>query len=118
MGATVVLFHCVDPVNVNSGLSEMSPYVSGFDREEAATRLAELAAEGNRHDVRVETLVVEGHPATEILKTADSNDIDLVLLSIGHKGIIERALLGTTAEQVIRESHVPVLSIPSGIAGS
>jgi nucleotide-binding universal stress UspA family protein len=118
MNVTVVLLHCVEPVTVASGVGDMPPYVGGFDREEAGAKLAELVAEGNRHDVRVETVVVEGRPAAEILKAADSNDIDLVLLNIRPKGIIERAFLGTTAEQVIRESHVPVLSVPYNVAGS
>jgi hypothetical protein len=39
-----------------------------------------------------------------------------VVESVQKKGLVERALLGTTAERVIREANVPVLSIPAGVA--
>jgi nucleotide-binding universal stress UspA family protein len=36
----------------------------------------------------------------------------MILLAIESKGIIESTLLGTTAERVVREATIPVLSVP------
>ena len=108
-----MLLHAVDPVSLTYGGGEMVACVSEFDLEQAKAKLAELATEANARKIRTETLVVEGLPADEILKAADENEADLVLINVARKGIVQRALLGTTAERVIREANVPVLSIPS-----
>jgi hypothetical protein len=36
----------------------------------------------------------------------------LIVLTIHDKGLLERALLGSTAERVVRDARVPVLSFP------
>ena len=90
----------------------MVGYVSLHNIEEARTKLVDLVDEANRQNVKAETVLLEGIPAEVILKAADENTADLILLAVQSKGIVERALLGTTAERVIREAHLPVLSIP------
>ena len=36
----------------------------------------------------------------------------MLVLSLHSKSRVERALLGSTAERVVRSAHIPVLSIP------
>ena len=62
--------------------------------------------------MKIEAVLVEGVAADEIFKLANANVADLIAITVRHKGGIERALLGSTAERVIREARVPVLSIP------
>jgi nucleotide-binding universal stress UspA family protein len=83
--------------------------------DEVRRRLQMLVTEGKRRQIRVQTIVAHGPAAKRILKAADENEADLIVLAIEKKGIIERALLGTTAEQVVREAAVPVLLIPVDI---
>ena len=45
----------------------------------------------------------------------DGVDADVIVLAVHKKRLVERALVSTTAERVIREANVPVLSIPTGI---
>lgn len=80
--------------------------------KEARAQLAEFEAEGNRRGVRVETLLDQGPAADTIIRIADENMADFIILPVGKKGLIERPLLGSTAEPVVREAHVPILSIP------
>ena len=55
--------------------------------------------------------IVSGDPATEILKTIEAEDIDLVIMGThGRKGL-EHAIFGSVAENVVKKSPVPVLSI-------
>jgi len=55
--------------------------------------------------------IVSGDPATEILKTIESEGIDLVIMGTqGRKGL-ERTLFGSVAENVVKKSGVPVLTI-------
>jgi nucleotide-binding universal stress UspA family protein len=80
--------------------------------EEAHRRLAEFVEEGARRGIKVGTTVARGHAATQIVKAAAEGEADLIVLAIERKGVIERVLLGTTAEQLIRETSTPVLSVP------
>jgi nucleotide-binding universal stress UspA family protein len=91
----------------------MVGYEGQQDIEQARTKLAEFAAEANARKVKTEIIIAEGLAAEEILKTAGENESDLVVITVRRKGLMERTLLGTTAERVIRESNVPVLSIPA-----
>ncbi len=55
--------------------------------------------------------VVVGNAAPEILKMIREENIDLVIIRThGRKGL-RRALLGSVAERVVRESPVPVLTV-------
>ena len=61
---------------------------------------------------------VSGDPATEILKTIEAEDIDLVIMGThGRKGL-EHTFFGSVAENVVKKSPVPVLIInPYKIGG-
>ena len=56
--------------------------------------------------------VVEGHPVNEILKYAEKNKCDTLVMGTHGKGLISHALLGSVAEKVIRKSKIPVMVIP------
>ncbi|MBU1155211.1 MAG: universal stress protein [Proteobacteria bacterium] len=55
--------------------------------------------------------VVNGDPASEVIKYAQAHDIDLIITAThGRKGL-EHAIFGSVAENVVRNSPVPVLTI-------
>jgi len=56
--------------------------------------------------------VAMGDPVTEIVREAESRDYDLVVVSKHSGGLIEEALMGTTARRVIRHCNRPVLVVP------
>lgn len=112
LGSEVVLVHALDSSPTYSGETMVADF-SAPSIEDAKIQLAEFAAAANTAGVKVEQIGVEGAPAEEILKAVSENEIDLVVITVGRKGLVERALLGATAEHVIRESRVPVLSIPA-----
>jgi nucleotide-binding universal stress UspA family protein len=90
--------------------------VDWFERmhEQACLTLDAMARRARAAHVPVE-IALEGESAADaILKHAGA--VDLIALSIETKGIIERLMLGTTAERVIREASVPVLCIPADSA--
>jgi len=68
---------------------------------------------GQCKGVQVTPIMVDGDPYREILRVADEEKVDLVVMNMHGKGFVERTLLGSTAEKVIRSAHVPVLSIPA-----
>lgn len=61
--------------------------------------------------VRVTALVARGRAADTIVKTAEQNGVDLIVLSThGHTGW-ERLLIGSTAEGVVRQAKCPVFVV-------
>ena len=112
MGSDFVLIHALDNTSLTYSGEGMAGYVSPRSMNEADTKLAELAAEANARKIKAHTIIVEGNAAEEIVKAAEENDADVILITVARKGFLERALLGTTAERVIREAQVPVFSIP------
>jgi nucleotide-binding universal stress UspA family protein len=83
-------------------------------RSGAVERLEASLPESAREDPRVRTELVEGVPYERILAAADEGGIDVIILNTHGKSGVERALLGSTAERVVRGAHVPVLSVPPG----
>ncbi len=69
------------------------------------TKLAEASG------ITSESLIVEGDPASEILRTAEENEIGVIVMgSIGKTGL-EKFLMGSVAEKVVRNSKLPVLIV-------
>ncbi|RLM63431.1 universal stress protein [Halorubrum sp. Atlit-8R] len=76
--------------------------------EEATTRVAEAAADAG---VECVTSVTSGTAYRSIHSYVDDHDIDVVVMGThGRKGI-DRYLLGSVTERVVRTSDVPVLTV-------
>ncbi|WP_027389755.1 universal stress protein [Chrysiogenes arsenatis] len=61
--------------------------------------------------IPVRSLILEGNPYAEIVDYAEKNDVDLIIIgSHGYTGI-DRFLLGSVAERVVRKAKCPVLTV-------
>lgn len=65
--------------------------------------------------VETKAELVVGRPAEEILRYADENSIDLILMSTQGRAGIRQWAMGVGADKVLHGSKVPVLLIRSGI---
>jgi nucleotide-binding universal stress UspA family protein len=61
--------------------------------------------------VETSVLVRTGEPAERIMNTCEEQGIDLVVMATRGHGGMRRAVLGSVADSVLRESGVPVLTI-------
>ena len=77
--------------------------------QEKLNRLVALVTDGT---VPITTVLADGVPCDAINTLAAEHKVDLVIIDLHEKGRLERALLGATAERVIRGAPVPVLSLP------
>ena len=62
-------------------------------------------------DVSVATDLIEGSPAREITTYAAENPADIVVMGTHGRSGMDRLLLGSVAERVVRSSPVPVLTV-------
>jgi len=56
-----------------------------------------------------------GHPAEEILRYAEENDVDLILMATHGRSGIRRWAMGSVADKVLHASKVPVCLVRAGI---
>ena len=55
--------------------------------------------------------VVVGDPSKEVLRFAEDNGFDLILVSSHSRGGLERLIFGSVTDSVVRHSKIPVLTI-------
>ncbi len=106
--ARVVALHVVEPQAI--GYSEFGSYVGPVeDPGEAMTMLRALKAPSST--VTMEYRLVEGDPASVITETAAETEADVVILGTHGRTGLSRLLMGSVAEEVLRHSPCPVLTI-------
>jgi nucleotide-binding universal stress UspA family protein len=81
--------------------------------QHARTELANLAGTILGGDAEVVTAVVTGYPASAITDYARDNDADLIVLTTHGRSGVERLLLGSVTEKIVRTSEIPVLIVRS-----
>ncbi len=82
------------------------------------SRLKDIWHELDIKAPKTSTLVVDtesGHTPSEILKSAERNDIELIVMSSHGRSGISRWLMGSVAEKVTRAANIPVLLIRSSV---
>jgi nucleotide-binding universal stress UspA family protein len=64
-------------------------------------------------EINFEALVVDGDPASVIVDTAESEEIDLIIMSTHGRGGLARWWLGSVTEKVLRATNRPILIVRS-----
>ncbi|QLD84860.1 universal stress protein [Natronomonas halophila] len=80
------------------------------DEGEAALQAAERRADVDG----VVTALGEGPPSKEIVNYADEEGCDLIVMGTHGRGGLNRLLLGSVAERVVRSSPIPVMTVRVG----
>ena len=112
-GAQITLLHAVEEVMYPSAYGMEMADVPGPEVMERVERsLADMAREeiGYEH-VLVETAI--GYAPSVILDYEDEHDVDLIVIATHGRTGLERLLLGSVAERIIRRASVPVFVVKS-----
>jgi nucleotide-binding universal stress UspA family protein len=113
LGAEVVLLSVVE-VPYTEALTTagvVSPDTFRLRELDAQRYLAEVEQRLSRKGLRARTGVGFGLPADEILAAARTGGVDLIAMSTHGRSGLGRALFGSVAEAVLRDSSVPILLI-------
>lgn len=82
-----------------------------YFRTEGEKATAYVENSGKAANVKVESVLLEGSPANEIVDFAEKNGIDIIVMgTLGRTGI-DRFLLGSVAENVVKHSKKAVLVV-------
>ena len=111
-GARLLLLNVVEPSPYPTGMEGVTLIVPDSELAQyAGTELPRIARRFVPKSVRVTPLIDHGRAANAIVDTAEEQGVDLIVLSThGHTGL-DRLLLGSTAEHVVRHAKCPVLVV-------
>lgn len=107
--------HAIFVVNTASFVS--LPTESAWDgvaemlEREGETALDAVVEAAEKRGVPVERVMLNGSPSHEVVRYAESEDCDLIVMGTHGRGGIDRLLLGSVTEKVVRSSTIPVLTI-------
>lgn len=80
-------------------------------QQEVADEALNMVVEGAPDDVETVPVQRSGVPSREIVEYVDEADIDLVVMGTRGRTGLERYLIGSVAENVVRRSEAPVLTV-------
>lgn len=105
--------HVLNVVDVSAMAGEFDAMTLVNKLEESGERITETLRE--RAEAagveRVETEVVEGVPHRTILDYAADHDVDLIVMGTHGRTGLDRFLLGSVTERIVRKAEMPVLTV-------
>jgi len=115
-GSFVTVLHVVptfDALEVHNG-EWFDPVDVVYSRphDEVVESVREMAVKAGVRDMRARFLAVAGHPAAAILDQAASTRAELIILGTNGLRGVDRLLLGSVADTVLRRATCDVLSVP------
>ena len=126
--ATIVILHSVEPIRhfyEEGGAIYGEKMLERAKKQERETDLEDMKKSLQEFCKRTETqigapcvelvsniLVPVGHPVEEILKAADDEGCDVIVLGTHGKGFLSQTFLGSVAGSVLERTRKPVFIIP------
>ncbi len=110
--SSVEIAHVFDPTPVGSHEEAMKGLPVKERRRLVEDNLKRLKEDFSASGINVQTISTEGHRASvSLLKIVREQRMDLIVAGTRSKSGMERQLLGSTAEQLIRNAACPVLTV-------
>ena len=119
-GADIIVLNVIDTYYLNSlAQRDLREKLDKEFREEGKDalekyekKIEEKQCAGNCKNVKLITMIKEGKPEDIILKTAEEEEVDEIIIGKSGKDQIERFFMGSTTERVVRGAKVPVSVVP------
>ncbi len=116
-GATVTVLHVIEPprhpgapARAHATDPELDEDVGGGLREDAAVQMGAFLAGVKQRNVS--SSIDAGVAYDAVVRTAETNECDLVVIGTHGCSGIQRFAMGSVAERVVRHSTCPVLTVP------
>jgi nucleotide-binding universal stress UspA family protein len=109
--AEMILLHVVTPLSYPAGLLESGHEITARDLHASIVQRAQKDLDQLRPEldgITVTRVLLRGDPASEIVKTARDQNVDLIAMSTRGEGTFYRFLLGSVTAKVLHEIQCPV----------
>lgn len=98
----------------DDGTSQLNAAYGGeseSELEEQAKDAIQSVREQIPEEISVDSFITNGVPKDEILAHAETYDVDIIVMATHGRTGIQRYLIGSTTESVVRHSDIPVLTV-------
>ncbi len=120
LGASIITLHAFDRPDVSNfnlpdTLREVydSIDLDAFESyEDEVPVLRDIAIGNGYYHVPMVHVLEEGAPVSAILRTANKNKADLIVMGTTGAGQMEKLFFGTVSGKVLEEAHCPVVVVP------
>jgi len=114
-GARLIVLHVSPPPAATIGGMAAVPPLP--DEHEHPADLKKLLSMGSQFPtVALEHRLIEGIPFEEILRVAEETSCDLIVMGTHGRTGLNRLVMGSVAEQVMRKASCPVLTVKLPVA--
>jgi len=114
--ADLLVVHVVPPVPIASVHAPSPAFdVAAYYRElvnSAEDRVKRMVDTALPDDLEPRRVVVQGDPAEEVVRIAESEGVDLIVMSTHGESGLERMVFGSVAQKTIQLATQPVLAVP------
>ncbi len=80
-------------------------------REKYERSFISIRERARQKDIELETEVVVGHPAEQIIHKAESMQASVIVMGKRSHTILHRWMIGSNSERVLRYAHCPVMIV-------
>ncbi len=120
LGASIITVHAFDRPDVSNfnlpdSLREVydSIDLDEFENyEDEVPVLRDIAIDNGYYHVPMVHVLEEGAAVSAILRTANKNKADLIVMGTTGAGMMEKFFFGTVSGKVLEEAHCPVVLVP------
>lgn len=109
LSASLLVAHVIEPVFIPATLRAVAGNVEGERKAEIEAALARLV--GDVKGCQVETIIVSGHPANEIVSLAEVRQAQLIVVGLRASGTLGPHM-GSVTYRVLCLTHSLVLALP------
>ncbi len=112
-GAELIILRVLEPLS-----DRFRPSPAVREAEETINTLAHEYLEGvatrvREHGIAVREVIITGRPHEEIVRFAETNQVDLIVMSTRGQSGLSRWLMGSVADRVMRVASAPMLLVPA-----
>jgi len=112
-GAKLLVLHVQEPAVAYAG-GELYTGIPEVDVDELRRMLVDVRPADA--GVAVEHRLLVGAPAATIVRTAEEENVDMIVMSTHGRTGLMRVLMGSVAEEVVRKAKCPVVTVKPSTA--
>ncbi|MCK5236336.1 MAG: universal stress protein [Deltaproteobacteria bacterium] len=114
--STVHLVHVINTKSEAAGFYQPHMSFNNIDKEyqaKASDYIKKFALKHLKGLKNLKTAVLKGEPYKQIIKYANDNTVDSIVIGTHGKTKVDRLIFGSTTERVMRKASCPVIIVPS-----
>jgi nucleotide-binding universal stress UspA family protein len=115
LNSKIIGIHVIDVTSYVGVAGGVEPIVwetvQGLLNDEGTKALSMIEKSALHEKVESEVILKEGIPSEEIINVSKEKEVDLIVMGTAGRTGLDRFLLGSVAEKVIRTSSCPVMIV-------